>query len=62
MQNFFGVILANNYIEKMTDGKYNGVRYWARYYRLVKWNEDGTREYEAEPFIWVGCVIEHEHY
>lgn len=62
MQNFFGVILTNHYIEKMTDGKYNGVRYWARFYRLVKWNEDGTRAYESEPFIWVGCVVEHEDY
>lgn len=62
LQNFFGVILANHYIEKMTGGKYDGVRYWARYFRLVKWNEDGTRAYESEPMIWVGSVIEHERY
>ena len=62
MQNFMNVILKFGYIEKMTGGKYNGARYWARHYRLVKWAEDGTKEEESAPFLWVGDLAENLTY
>lgn len=62
MQNFMNVIIANGYIYKLTNGEYNGVRYWARHYRFVKWDSEGKREKESDPFLWVGCISEHETY
>ena len=62
MQNFFNVILANHYIEKMTDGRYNGVRYFARHYRFVKWDEEGKRAEESSPFMWCGDLAENLTY
>lgn len=37
----FDAIVANGYIEKITDGKYNGVKYQAKGWYLVKRNESG---------------------
>lgn len=37
----FDTIVANGYIEKITDGKYNGVKYQAKGWYLVKRNESG---------------------
>lgn len=62
MQNFLSVVTANHYVEKLTGGDYNGVRYWARYYRFVKWAADGSKEKESEPFLWVGCLAEELNY
>ena len=62
MAKFMDVILDCGYIEDMTGGEYNGVRYWARYYRFVKWGTDGKKEKESEPFLWVGCIAEHLRY
>lgn len=62
MKNFMNVIIANGYIQKITGGKYNGVRYWSRHYTFVKWGTDGKKEEESDPFLWVGCVTEHETY
>ena len=62
LANFMNVILQYKYIEKLTDGKYNGVRYWARYFRLVRYAEDGTREEESNPFLWCGAVNENLTY
>ena len=44
----FKTILAFHYIEKLTDGKYNAVRYNAR--RWYYWNTE-TGEEELEPFM-----------
>ena len=62
MKNFMNVIINNGYIQKITGGKYNGVRFWARHYTFVKWGTDGKKEEESDPFLWVGCVSEHEMY
>lgn len=62
MKNFMNVIIANGYIQKITGGKYNGVRYWARHYTFVKWNTDGKKIEESDPFLWVGALNEHETY
>ena len=62
MANFMNVILANHYIEKLTNGEYNGVRYWARHYRFVKWDEDGKKAAESDPFLWVGALSENLNY
>ena len=62
MQNFFNVILANHYVEKMTDGRYNGVRYFARHYRFVKWDEEGKKADESAPFLWCGDLAENLTY
>lgn len=58
MSNFMNVILQFGYIQQLTNGEYNGVRYWARRYTFVKWSEDGKKEKESEPFLWVGAVQE----
>lgn len=62
MKNFMNVIINNGYIPKITNGKYNGVRYWARHYTFVKWTPDGKKEAESDPFLWVGSLTEHETY
>ena len=62
MKNFMNVIINNGYVPKITGGKYNGVRYWARHYTFVKWAPDGTKEEESDPFLWVGALNEHETY
>lgn len=62
MRNFMNVILACQYIQKLTDGEYNGVRYWARHYTFVFWDEDGKKAKESDPFLWVGSVAENEVY
>lgn len=62
MKNFMNVIINNGYIQKITGGEYNGVRYWARHYTFVKWNTEGKKEAESDPFLWVGALNEHETY
>lgn len=62
MANFMNVIINNGYVQKLTNGEYNGVRFWARHYRFVKWTPDGKREKESEPFLWVGAVTEWSGY
>ena len=62
MKNFMNVIINNGYIQKITGGEYNGVRYWARHYTFVKWTPDGKKEAESDPFLWVGALNEHETY
>ena len=62
MKNFMNVIINNGYIQKITGGKYNGVRYWARHYTFVKWDTEGKKESESDPFLWVGALNEHEIY
>lgn len=62
MKNFMNVIIANGYIQKITNGEYNGVRYWARHYTFVRWDKEGKKEAESDPFLWVGCLTEHETY
>lgn len=62
MKNFMNVIINNGYIPKITNGQYNGVRYWARHYTFVRWALDGTKEAESDPFLWVGALNEHETY
>lgn len=39
----FDVILSNKYIEKLTEGKYNGVYIFSRYFYLCYYNEEGER-------------------
>ena len=58
MKNFMNVILQFKYIDKLTNGEYNGVRYWSRRYTFVKWDETDQKVKESEPFIWVGDVQE----
>lgn len=41
-ETMFNVIIDNGYIEKLTDGKYNGVKYGSRVFRLVHFDEDGN--------------------
>lgn len=62
MANFMNVIINNGYVQKLTNGEYNGVRYFARHYRFVRWAPDGTREKESDPFLWVGAVTEWDGY
>ena len=62
MQNFMNVILEHGYIQKITNGEYNGVRYRAHNYRFVKWDLEGKAEKESDPFIWCGAVRSHEDY
>ena len=62
MRNFMNVIIACQYVQKLTNGEYNGVRYWARHYTFVRWSADGKREAESDPFLWVGSLNEHETY
>lgn len=62
LKNLFNVILANGYIQKITDGEYNGVRLWAGNYTLVRWDAAGKKEAESDPFLWVGCVQKHLDY
>lgn len=62
MKNFMNVIINNGYIQKITGGKYNGVRYWARHYTFVKWDTEGKKELESDPFMWIGALNEHETY
>lgn len=62
MKNFMNVILNNAYIQKITAGEYNGVRYWARHYTFVRWDKEGKKEAESDPFLWVGALNEHETY
>ena len=62
MKNFLNVILNNGYIQKITNGRYNGARYYARHYTFVRWSTDGKKEEESSPFLWVGCIQEHETY
>lgn len=62
MANFMNVIINNGYVQKLTNGRYNGVRYWARHYRFVRWSPDGKREEESDPFLWVGAVVEWDGY
>lgn len=62
MKNFMNVIINNGYIQKITNGRYNGVRYWARHYTFVEWGTDGKKAAESDPFLWVGAINEHETY
>lgn len=62
MRNFMNVILACGYIKTLTNGEYNGVRYWARHYTFVYWDEDGKKAKESDPFLWVGALTENEVY
>ena len=62
MSNFMNVIIQHQYVQKLTNGEFNGVRYFARHYRFVKWAEDGTKEKESEPFLWVGALSENITY
>ena len=62
MKNFMNVIINNGYVPKITNGQYNGVRYWARHYTFVRWAPDGSKEAESDPFLWVGALNEHETY
>lgn len=48
----FNVIIDNKYIEKITDGKYNNVYNYSRYWYLCNINEDGEMvEKAADPFM-----------
>lgn len=62
LKNLMNVILANGYIPKITDGEYNGVRYWARHYTFVRWDASGKKEAESDPFLWVGSIQENLTY
>ena len=62
LKNLMNVILANGYIKKITDGQYNGVRYWARHYTFVRWDASGKKEAESDPFLWVGDIQENLNY
>ena len=62
MRNFLNVILNNGYIQKLTNGKYNGARFWARHYTFVRWSPDGKIEEQSDPWLWVGAVTEWDGY
>lgn len=62
MRNFLNVIINNGYIQRLTNGKYNGARYWARNYTFVRWSPDGKIEEQSDPFLWVGAVTEWDGY
>lgn len=62
MRNFLNVILQFQYIQKLTNGEYNGARYWARHYTLVCWDESGKKAKESDPFLWVGALNENIEY
>lgn len=62
MKNFMNVIISNGYIQKITNGEYNNVRYWARHYTFVEYGPDGKKIKESLPFLWVGALNEHETY
>ena len=62
MRNFMNVIIACQYVQKLTNGEYNGVRYWARHYTFVRWTPEGKKDAESDPFLWVGALNEHQEY
>ena len=50
-------------IKELTKGKYNAIRYWARKWYLVRYNEEGKiEESEEKPFCYGFGITSEEHY
>ena len=61
VSDLFEVILKYGYIQKLTGGKYNSVKYWRRRWYLVNLDPDGN-EVEKDPRAFMVCLaINREH-
>lgn len=60
-QDLFDVIIGNGYIARLTDGKYNNVRYFRRRWYFVHINESGEVDESAQEAFCVCLGINKEH-
>ena len=58
----FDALIANGEIEKLSNGKWNGVYYYSGRYYLTKVNKDGTSVKSLDPFAYAFALSEMEHY
>lgn len=59
----FSTILKFNYVEKITDGKYNNVMLFHRNWFYIQTNENGIIEEKSDkPFMTMLCIEEYERY
>lgn len=57
------VIIANGYIEKLTDGRWNSAYYWRRYWYYCNVDEEGVvAEKCREPLCFMADIAEYNQY
>ena len=59
----FSAPVFAQWIEKWSQGKYNGVRYYSQRWYLCHFNDEGERDYQSDsPFAFGFALSQEEHY
>lgn len=57
----FDALLANGVITDLSGGKWNGITYQSYRWFLCRFNEDGTKETDPQPFAYAFAISAMEH-
>lgn len=60
-QQMFSAVESAGYVSKYTDGKYNGIYYYASRWYLCKYLADGKKEIDSTPFAFGFSISSGEH-
>lgn len=58
----FAGMIDGGMIDELTDGEYQGVKFYKRAYHLGKQDEAGNWSYEKEPFAFIFAISQSVHY